>query len=242
MTYSFTQVATDLRKKQLVVTMSVFSIYLVFILGFRYLSIWGYCFPPHALMLRFLCVLIFLIFVLIYSLRKVLKELRLLQLEITPEEIIFSNVRGIRKLSFSSIEWISVYEYPVKIFLKAKNNIYVIYGYEKMDEIFKAIEIKVDPGIIKRKTRIIDDGNIWSLFWVCMGFGAVFSIPFFIPAISLGIMWFYDSFIAIGAGIYFAYYAPINMRRESPKAIGWVFIGFGLIFLFIAIQKMFNGG
>lgn len=241
MTYSFTSEAIKLRKKQFIIFASIIFFYIFVVLPFHYISLRGMRAPSEALVLKGTCFLIFLIVVLIYSLKRIIRDSRSYQLELIEDEIHFINERLTRKIPFASVKRVTVYENPTKIFLRTNKDLFVIYGFERMDEILKSIEIKVNPIILKKKTRIIDEGKSSSLIMVGIGFGVLFRLPFLIPQFSPDVVRGLILLLAFGAGIRFTFFVPINTRRDSPKIIGLVFFAFGMFYLLGTILKLING-
>lgn len=177
---------------------------------------------------------------LFFQAKTVLKRIQSYHLEITQDTLIFITNWPPVAIPLASIERVNLYEQPAKIILKANKNLYVICGYEKMDEIIETVHAKVDPAIIKKKVRLLNwdrSATIWINGIVIWVLSLVFAkLILLYPEIARRLLFL----LPFCAGICFLL-GPVNMRGKTSKVSGWFFIVVGFLLFIVSILRILGG-
>jgi hypothetical protein len=241
MIFKFTEEAIRVRKSKIVMLLCLLyayifgSFYIRFYPNFfllvteHFLGLWK-CFAIFAIIGLFL----------FFQGKTVLKRMRSYHLELTQDTLTFITNFPPVTIPLASIKRVNLYEQPAKIILKANKNLYVICGYEKMDEIIEAIKTKVEPAIIKKKARLLNwdrSSTIWINGLVIWVLSLVFmKLILLYPEMARRLLFLWP----LCAGICFLL-IPVNMRGKSSKVKGWLFIAVGLLLFIVSILKILAG-
>ena len=134
---------------------------------------------------------------------------------------------GVKTIPFSSITKLTLFENPPSLAIVSDNKKYILYGYEKMEEINLAVAQKVDPAKTKKITRKLNVNNPSVILLLSFGGIALFALISFVT-VRLGLGKVADSFWSLGAGTYISFFAPETLPRYVKK-LGWVLLACGIL-------------
>ncbi len=166
-----------------------------------------------------------------FTARKQARRFQGTSLTLDHQSIQIKDIDGVKTIPYSSITKLTLSENPSSLGIISNKKKYVLFGYEKMEEINLAVAQKVDPAITKKIVRKLNVNNPAVFFLFSIGGLALFVLTSFV-IVRVGLGKASDSIWSLGAGTYFSFFAPETSPKYLKK-LGWAMLALGIIQLIL---------